>query len=113
MSDVCNDICNFNNNCLNVKHNELVCKICGASQDLEGKVEFANYNISEKVYIVNNGGGGFSQPSLEIIGVFTERTEALELLCEENSWFIEEFILNKIIYEYINDSKTFFNKKEI
>lgn len=113
MSKICDDICNFNNNCLNVKEGQESCELCNASQHLEGKVQFADYNIGEKVYLVNNGGGGQGQPSLEIIGVFTEKTEALELLCNEKWWFIQEFTLNKMLYKYIKDSKTYINKKEI
>ena len=97
----CTDNCNFNNKCIRVKDNQSTCEWCGANQDLEGKVRFGNYKIGKKIYLVNNRGGGHGCPAFEIIGVFSEKTEALELLCKKKWWGIKEWDLNEVLYKYI------------
>jgi len=51
--------------------------------------------------LIDNGGGGQRHSSFELIGVFSEKTEALEMLCEENLWGIKEIELNKIKKSYL------------
>ena len=99
--DFCTDNCNFNNKCIRAEDNQNMCKWCGAAQDLKSKVRFGDYSIGEKIYLVDNGGGGHGHPAFEIIGIFSEKTEALKLLCEKEWWGIEEMELNKILYKYI------------
>jgi hypothetical protein len=97
----CTDNCNFNNKCVRIKDKKGTCEWCGANQDLEGKVRFGDYKIGKKIYLVDNGGGGHGHPAFEIIGVFSEKTEALGLLCDKKWWGITEMDLNKVIYKYI------------
>ena len=97
----CTDICNYNNECIMVKDNYSMCHYCGARGNLKSKVQFADYSIGEKLYLIDNGGGGHRHSSFELIGVFSEKTEALEMLCEENLWGIKEIELNKIKKSYL------------
>jgi len=98
---ICTDMCNHNNKCIMVTDNYNMCDYCGASGNLIPKVEFADYNIGKKLYLIDNGGGGHGHRSLELIGVFSDKTEALEMLCKENWWGIEEIELNKIKRNYL------------
>tara|TARA_R110000744_G_C18999462_1_gene521615 strand:+ start:211 stop:492 length:282 start_codon:yes stop_codon:yes gene_type:complete len=90
-----------------VKDNQKICEYCAAGQDLEGKVN--SIDIGEKIYLVDNGGGGHGYPAFEVIGVFNKITESLKLLCKEKRWGIEKVNLNKIKYKYIKESKTYKN----
>jgi len=96
----CTDLCNFNNKCIMVTDNYSMCEYCGASGSLRHKVQFADYNIGEKLYLIDNV-GGVNGTQGELIGVFSEKTEALELLCKENWWGIKEIKLNKIKRNYL------------